>query len=130
MIVTKFKEALLEAVCNPRDVYKIALYADESALSPDTDRYTADGEVEDSPNYTRGGLVLTGGRLTREGAAVAVTWDRATWLRVTITARGALIYNASNDNAAVAVFPFGRTVRSVNAPFVVEFPATGVIVVE
>ena len=40
----------------------------------------------------------------------------------TITARGALIYNNSKSNAAIAVLDFGSDFSSSNGTFTVQFP--------
>jgi VCBS repeat-containing protein len=40
----------------------------------------------------------------------------------TITARGALIYNNSKSNAAIAVLDFGSDFSSSNGTFQVQFP--------
>ena len=41
----------------------------------------------------------------------------------TITARGALIYNASQANKAIAVFDFGADKSSTAGDFTIQFPA-------
>jgi VCBS repeat-containing protein len=41
----------------------------------------------------------------------------------TITARGALIYNSSKSNRAVAVLDFGADKISTTGTFTVQFPA-------
>ena len=42
---------------------------------------------------------------------------------VTLTARGALIYNTSNSNAAVAVLDFGSDKTATSGTFTIQFPA-------
>jgi hypothetical protein len=42
---------------------------------------------------------------------------------VTLTARGALIYNTSNTNAAVCVLDFGSDKTATSGTFTIQFPA-------
>ena len=44
------------------------------------------------------------------------------WSTATITARGALIYNSSKSNKAVAVLDFGTDKTSTAGNFTVQFP--------
>lgn len=44
------------------------------------------------------------------------------WANSTITARGALIYNSTKSNKAVAVLDFGSDITSTNGTFLVTFP--------
>ena len=46
-----------------------------------------------------------------------------TWSNATISAAGALIYNSSQSNKAIAVISFGGTVASTAGDFTVSFPA-------
>jgi hypothetical protein len=47
------------------------------------------------------------------------------WSTATFTARGALIYNYSNSNKAVAVLDFGSDKTATAGDFTVQFPAIG-----
>ena len=48
--------------------------------------------------------------------------DRS-FTNVTITARGALIYNTSASNSAVAVLDFGGDKTATSGVFTIQFPA-------
>jgi len=54
--------------------------------------------------------------------ANTITFTNSSWANATITANGALIYNANASNAAVAVLAFGGDKTSTNGTFAVNFP--------
>jgi hypothetical protein len=51
-----------------------------------------------------------------------VSFANSSWANATITANGALIYNNTRSNAAVAVLAFGGDKTSTNGTFAVNFP--------
>lgn len=100
------------------DTFKIALIKGSHSGTYDRDienysELTTD-EVSGG-NYTAGGETMTA-TLTRDDAAGVAYVDFAdvVWTNVTFDADGALIYNTSNGNAAVAVLDFVTT-KSVSA---------------
>ena len=56
------------------------------------------------------------------GVAI-VTFANLSFTGVTITARGALIYNTSSTNAAVAVLDFTSDKTATSGTFTIQFPA-------
>ena len=108
------------------DVYMIALYASSARLDAGTQRYTADGEVTGA-GYRAGGIALDGFAARLSDVGASLLFSDATWQAATITARGALVYNASRDGLAVAVLDFGADIASTSGEFRVTFPASGVI---
>jgi hypothetical protein len=63
----------------------------------------------------------------QDGEAAFLDWTTdPEWPDATITARGALIYNATQGNKAVGVLDFGQDISSFNPPFTVELPAQGI----
>lgn len=119
-----FKLELLQAIHDLEDdVIKVALYSDSASLSPDTTAYTATGEVTGS-GYSAGGEV-TEVTLTQSGQSVEAVFTSPSWPSSVITARGALIYNSSKSNAAIAVLNFGSDRSSNNTTFSVTMPAAG-----
>jgi hypothetical protein len=60
--------------------------------------------------------------VTRSKGVAYVDFGDTTWAAGTFSARGALLYNSSKANRAVAVFEFGvvKTVSSGN--FQIQFP--------
>lgn len=106
------------------DVFKIALYTAAASLDSSTTVYTTSNEVSSSgTNYTAGGNTLTGVTVNVSGSTAYVDFADTTWPSATITARGALIYNSSKANAAVAVLDFGADRTSSSGNFTIQFPA-------
>ena len=105
------------------DVFKIALYTSSATLDATTTAYTATGEVAAGGGYTTGGNTLTVSVTpTFTGTTAFVSFANTTWAAATITARGALIYNSSKSNKAVAVLDFGSDKTSTNGDFTINFP--------
>jgi hypothetical protein len=105
------------------NVFKLALYTSAATLSSATTIYTSSSEVANSGQYTTGGGVLTNiSPLVSSGVAF-VDFSDLSFTGVTLTARGALIYNTSNSNAAVAVLDFGSDKTATSGTFTIQFPA-------
>jgi hypothetical protein len=122
-MVSSFKQQILLGEHDlDTDVIKIALYTSAATLSAATTAYTASDEVV-GVGYTAGGNTLTGATVSLSGTTAYVDFSDTTWTAATITARGALIYNASNSNKAIAVLDFGADKTSTSGNFVVQFPA-------
>lgn len=122
---TSFKQEILQGVHNftstTGDVFKIALYTSTASLDATTTAYTATNEVSGT-GYTAGGATLTSVTPTTSGTTAYVDFDNAVWPSATLTARGALIYNSSKSNKAVAVLDFGSDKSSSAGDFTVIFP--------
>lgn len=104
------------------DVIKLALYTSAATLSAATTVYTTSDEVVGT-GYTAGGNTLTSPTVSLTGTTAFVDFADTTFTTATITARGALIYNSSQANKAVAVLDFGSDKTSTAGNFVVQFPA-------
>lgn len=105
------------------DVFKLALYVSTATLGASTTAYTSTGEVSASGSYSAGG-----GTLVNSGTSVVSTvaftdFADLSFTGVTITARGALIYNTSFSNAAVAVLNFVTDKTATDGTFTIQFPA-------
>ena len=103
------------------DSFKIALYTSSATLGASTTAYSSTNEVSGT-GYTAGGAALTEVTPTSSGTTAYVDFGDATWSSATITARGALIYNSTDSNKAVAVLDFGADKTSTNGDFTVQFP--------
>lgn len=121
-ITNSAKREFLQGVHQPGDVYNLALYDAQASLSAETQFYSTAGEVI-GEGYIAGGKTLTGYKIIEDDNAAILTFDAATWASSTIRARGALIYNASRNNRALATYDFGREISSLNNNFEVEMPA-------
>lgn len=105
------------------DVYKIALYTSAATLSKATTAYSATNEVANGNGYTTGGATLAGLTTALDTDTAYLDWSTdPTWPAATITARGALIYNSSKSNKAVAVLDFGGDITSTAGLFTVTLP--------
>ena len=121
-LCTSFKQQLLLAVHDfSTDTFKIALYTANANLGADTTVYTATGEITGT-GYTAGGKILTGTTVSTSGTTAYVDFANAVWNPAAFTCRGALIYNASKSNKAVAVLDFGADKTAV-AQFTVTMPS-------
>ena len=125
-LASSFKQELLDGVHNfaasGGDTFKIALYTSSATLSSATTVYTTSGESSGT-GYTAGGGTLVNAGTALSGTTAYLDFDDYTWSSATITAAGALIYNATQGNKAVAILNFGGTYSSTNGNFTVTFPA-------
>jgi len=103
------------------DVINIALYTSAANLDASTTEYGSSGEVVGS-GYTAGGKVLTGVTVLLSGTTAYVDFADTTWDPASFTARGALIYNVSKSNKAIAVLDFGSD-KTATTTFTVQIPA-------
>lgn len=125
-LASSFKQELLEGVHNfaaaGGDTFKIALYTSAATLSSATTVYTTSNETSGT-GYTAGGQTLTNVGVSLSGTTAYLDFDDVTWTTATISAAGALIYNSSQGNKAVAILSFGGTYSSTAGNFTVTFPA-------
>ena len=132
-LANAFKKQLLEGDHNFKssggDKFKIALYTSSATLNSTTTAYSATNEVSNTGQYTAGGGALVNGGTSigsgsGKGVAIVDFADRS-FTGVTLTARGALIYNTSSatTNAAVAVLDFGADKTATSGTFTIQLPA-------
>ena len=123
-LCTSFKVEVLNGVHNfSADTFKLALYTDSATIGADTLIYTTNNEVVGA-GYTAGGNTLTVSVTpVSSGTTAYVSFANTSWASSTITARGALIYNSSQSNKAVAVLDFGADKTTSNSVFTITFPA-------
>ena len=123
---TSFKKELLEAVHNFKnsggDTFKIALYTSSASLGAATTAYSTTNEITGT-GYTAGGNTLTRVDPSSSGTTGFTDFANTTWSSATITARGALIYNDTDSDKAVAVIDFGADKASTAGDFTIQFPA-------
>jgi hypothetical protein len=100
---------------------KIALYTNAATLDATTTAYTTSGEVI-GVVYTAGGNPLSVNAISFSGTTAWITFSDSSWTTATITARGALIYDSSKSDAAIAVLDFGADKTSTAGTFTVQMP--------
>ena len=132
---SSFKGELLLAVHDFRastgDTFKLALYTSSATLDASTTAYTTSNEASGT-NYVAGGEDLVNAGVAVSSTVGLADFADLTFSDVTITARGALIYNSTPSadgvagspltNPAVAVLDFGADKTSTDGDFTVIFP--------
>jgi hypothetical protein len=115
---TPFKADLLKGIHDfDADIFKMALYVATADLGANTAVYTTVSEVSGA-GYTAGGEIMTGVSVSPQGF---VNFANVVWPVANFTARGALIYNSSKANRAVAVLDFGAD-KTATTSFTVQVP--------
>ena len=126
-VCNTFKSELLGAVhdfdSGSGQAFKLALYTSAANLSAATTAYTATGEVANTGQYTATGAALQSKQVSLDTATAIVTFADLSFTGVTLTARGALIYNTSASNKAVCVLDFGADKTATSGTFTIQFPA-------
>ena len=142
-MTTSFKAQLLLAVHDFRptgqtgaDTFKLALYTSSASLDANTTAYSSSNESSGS-NYSAGGLALTNTGVTATNinsntGTGFCDFSDLTFPNVSVTARGALIYNTTPSansnanttltNASVCVLDFGADKTSTDGDFTIIFP--------
>ena len=127
-VANSFKKEILEGIHNLEsggDQFKLALYEYTANLSAATTVYPGDstgGQVSDTGQYAQGGGVLTSQQTSLDTGVAIVDFADLSFTGVTLTARGALIYNTSETNKAVAVLDFGGNKTATAGTFTIQFP--------
>jgi hypothetical protein len=122
---TSFKsEILQEGHQLATDTIKIALYTSSASLGATTTAYSSSNEVSGT-GYTATGVTLTSAAVSTTGTTAHFDADDPTWTSASFTANGALIYNSSNSNKAIAVLAFGGDFTVAGGTFKIVFPAAG-----
>ena len=134
-IANSFKKQLLEADHNfasaGGDTFKIALYSSSATLNSATTIYSANPggggntEVQNTGRYVTGGGVLVNAGTSITAGVARCSFNDRSFTGVTLTARGALMYNTSSatPNSAVAVLDFGSDKTATSGTFTIQFPA-------
>ena len=117
---TSFKTELYQGIHDllNDDLY-IALYNGNADLNEATTQYTTANEVSGG-GYVGGGVLMTGITINSSGFTAYVDFNDVVF-NASVTARCALIYNASKANRSVAVLDFGSDKTSTN--FTITMPA-------
>ena len=124
-----FKQELLGGVHDlDTDTLKIALIKASPAgtYGAATTNYsdiTDNSDETIGTNYTAGGQVLDTPVITLDSGVAFVDFADEIFSDATMSADGALIYNASKANRAIATFDFGGTVTSTSGDYTIVFPA-------
>ena len=119
---TSFKAQLYQGVHDlTTDIIKIALYTANADLNENTTVYSATNEVPNTGTYAAGGAQLTPITVSSFEYTAFVGFPNISWTGA-ITARCALIYNASQGNKSIAVLDFGSD-KTSTITFTITMPA-------
>ena len=128
-ICTSFKVELLKGVhdftATTGDTFKIALYDSDATLGASTTAFSTSEEITNTSGtaYTSGGATLTSVTPVASSTTALCDFADVSFSSATFTANGALIYNSSATNAAVAAIAFGSDKTATNGTFTIQFPA-------
>ena len=101
---TSFKSEILDEQHDlVADTIKIALFTSSASLGAATTAYSSSNEVANGNGYATGGVELTSRAVATSGTTAYFDAADPSWTSATFTANGALIYNSSNSNKAIAV---------------------------
>ncbi len=129
---TSFKVEILKAVhdftASTGDTFKIALLkaaaAGSGTFGAATTNYSNLGsdELGSGSGYTTGGNTLVSITPVADGTTAICDFDNTTWSAATFTTSGALIYNDTSSDTAVAVLSFGGDQQVSSGDFQIQFP--------
>jgi hypothetical protein len=126
-VANSFKQQILQGQHNftltTGNIFKLSLYTSAATLDSSTTIYTSTNEVANTGQYTTGGGTLVNITPFVSSGVACVDFNDLSFTGVTLTARGALIYNTSNTNAAVCVLDFGADKTATSGTFTIVFPA-------
>jgi len=137
-LCNSFKQELLEGVHNFKsdgNSFKFAMFTNSQAgndelggssstMDATVTAYNSSAANEvSSSGYTAGGGALTNVAPSLKSTSTATTqFATLTFSSVTLTARGALIYNDTNSDKAVCVLDFGADKSASSGSFQINFP--------
>ena len=127
-MTTSFKRELLQGLHDlDGHTLKLALIkSGESgtfgAASTNFSNITDSSDEASGTGYSSGGATLGSVAITTSGTTAFVDFADVSFSNSTISASGAMIYNSSASNRAIAVISFGGTVASTAGTFTVTMP--------
>jgi len=127
-ICTSFKQEILVGTHNftatSGNTFKIALYTSSASLGAGTTAYSTSNEITNSSGtaYTAGGATLTSVTPTTSGTTAFCDFADVSFSSASFTANGALIYNDTQSDKAVAVIAFGGDKTVTSGTFTIQFP--------
>lgn len=128
-ICNSFKKELLQATHNfgttsgTGNKFKLAMYTTAATIGASTTSFTTGGQVTSPAGYVSGGKALVNSGTSLASAVAITNFSNLSFTNVTLTARGALIYNTSASNKAVCVLDFGGNKTATAGTFTIQFPA-------
>jgi hypothetical protein len=127
-ICTSFKQELLVGTHNftatTGNTFKIALFTSSATLGASTTAFSSSNEITNSSGtaYTSGGATLTNITPALSSTTAVCDFVDVSFTSASFTANGALIYNSSQSNKAVASIAFGGDKTVSSGTFTIQFP--------
>ena len=124
-VCNSFKKELLDGVHDldtGGDNFNLALYTSSATLGAATTSYTTGNEVSASGTYVTKGKQLQSQQTSLSSTTAIVDFADLSFTGVTLTARGALIYNSTDSKKAVCVLDFGADKTATSGTFTIQFP--------
>ena len=127
VVTNVFKTDVLKGVhnfTNPGgNSFKLSMYTSSATLGKSTTSYTSDNEVSSPSGYSATGKALVAVTPALSTDTAVVDFADLSFVGVTLTARGALIYNdTASGDPAVAVLDFGGDKTATSGTFTIQFP--------
>ena len=105
------------------NTFKLSMYTSSATLGKSTTSFTTDNQVSSPSGYTSGGKALVSSTPVLSSDTAVCDFADLSFVGVTLTARGALIYNDSaSGDPAVAVLDFGGDKTATSGTFTIQFP--------
>jgi hypothetical protein len=128
-MTTTFKKELLQGLHDlDGHTLKLALIKSSesgtyNATSTNYSDITGNSDEASGTGYSSGGATLGSVLIDTSGTTAFVDFADVEFTSSTISASGAMIYNSSAGDRAIAVISFGGTVASTAGTFTVSMPA-------
>jgi len=123
---TRFKRDVMLGLHDlDSDTIKIALFTSSASLGAATTAYASSGinEVANGNGYTTGGVTLASASVVENSTSGCFSATNPEWTSATFTARGAMIYNDTESDLAIAILDFGGDFSVAGGTFKIIFPA-------
>ena len=122
---TSFKEECFkEGHQMATDTIKIALFTSSASIGASTTAYSTSNEISGT-GYSAGGVALTSQVVSTSSTTAYFDAADPEWTSASFTANGAIIYNSTNSDKAIAVLAFGGDFTVAGGTFKIIFPAAG-----
>ena len=125
-VCNSFKKELLDGVhdlASGGDAFKLSLYTSQATINAATTSFTTGNEVSASGQYVSGGSQLQSQQTSVASGVAIVDFADLSFTGVTLTARGARIYNDTDGDKAVCALDFGGDKTATAGTFTIQFPA-------
>lgn len=116
------KEILLGEHDLDTDTIKAALFTSSANLGSGTTVYRTTNEISGT-GYSAGGKTLGSADVDSTGSSGYADYADITWTGSSFTAAGMLVYNATQNDQAIAVYSFGGNRTVSNGTFQIQLPA-------